>query len=101
VAFVKVTDRLEAYNGTRISMSGPQFLAKAREQEPETVRMILSRQADFQAAIAAVNEGHIYRFLSKPCEPGQLLAAVTDGLNQHRLITAEKVLLEQTISGSV
>jgi CheY-like chemotaxis protein len=82
-------------------MSGPQFLAKAREQEPETVRMILSGQADFQATIAAVNVGHIYRFLSKPCPPDQLLAAVTDGLNQHRLITAEKVLLEQTLSGSV
>jgi response regulator RpfG family c-di-GMP phosphodiesterase len=83
------------------SMSGPQFLAKVREQEPETVRMILSGQADLQATIEAVNEGHIYRFLSKPCPPDQLLAAVTDGLNQHRLITAEKVLLEQTLSGSV
>jgi response regulator RpfG family c-di-GMP phosphodiesterase len=83
------------------SMSGPQFLARVREQEPETVRMILSGQADLQATIAAVNEGHIYRFLSKPCPPDQLLAAVTDGLNQHRLITAEKVLLEQTLSGSV
>jgi CheY-like chemotaxis protein len=82
-------------------MSGPEFLAKAREQEPETVRMILSGQADFQATIAAVNVGHIYRFLSKPCPSDQLLAAVTDGLNQHRLITAEKVLLEQTLSGSV
>jgi response regulator RpfG family c-di-GMP phosphodiesterase len=83
------------------SMSGPQFLARVREQEPETVRMILSGQADLQATIEAVNEGHIYRFLSKPCPPDQLLAAVTDGLNQHRLITAEKVLLEQTLSGSV
>jgi len=83
------------------SMSGPQFLAKVREQDPETVRMILSGQADFQATIEAVNEGHIYRFLSKPCPPDQLLAAVADGLNQHRLITAEKVLLEQTLSGSV
>jgi DNA-binding NarL/FixJ family response regulator len=82
-------------------MSGSQFLAKAREQDPDAVRMILSGHADLQATIAAVNEGHIYRFLSKPCPPEQLLAAVTDGINQHRLITAEKVLLEQTLSGSV
>ncbi len=82
-------------------MSGPQFLAKVREYAPETVRVILSGQADFQATIAAVNEGHIYRFLSKPCPADQLLAAITDGLNQHRLITAEKILLEQTLSGSV
>jgi CheY-like chemotaxis protein len=83
------------------SMNGAQFLAKVREQEPDTVRMILSGQADLQATIAAVNEGHIYRFLSKPCPPDQLLAAVADGLKQHRLVTAEKVLLEQTLSGSV
>jgi response regulator RpfG family c-di-GMP phosphodiesterase len=83
------------------AMSGAQFLAKAREQEPDTVRMILSGQADLDATIAAVNEGHIYRFLSKPCAADQLLAAVEDGLRQHQLITAERVLLEQTLSGSV
>jgi response regulator RpfG family c-di-GMP phosphodiesterase len=82
-------------------MTGVQFLAKAREMRPDTVRMILSGQADLQAMIAAVNEGHIYRFLSKPCPADQLLAAIEDGLNQHRLLTAEKVLLEQTLSGCV
>src|ERR1700728_974894 len=82
-------------------MNGAQFLAKVRVQSPDTVRMILSGQADFQATIAAVNVGHIYRFLSKPCPPDQLLAAIEDGLKQHRLLTAEKVLLEKTLSGCV
>jgi response regulator RpfG family c-di-GMP phosphodiesterase len=82
-------------------MNGAQFLAKVREQNPGTVRMILSGQADLAATIAAVNEGHIYRFLSKPCPVDQLLAAIEDGLAQHRLLTAEKVLLEQTLSGCV
>ena len=83
------------------AMNGAQFLAQVREKHPDTVRMILSGQADLQATIAAVNEGHIYRFLSKPCAAPQLLAAVNDGITQHRLLTAEKVLLEQTLSGSV
>jgi response regulator RpfG family c-di-GMP phosphodiesterase len=82
-------------------MNGAQFLAKVREQSPDTVRMILSGQADLQATIAAVNEGHIYRFLSKPCPAEQLLVSIEDGLKQHRLLTAEKVLLEQTLSGCV
>jgi CheY-like chemotaxis protein len=82
-------------------MNGAQFLAKVREQSPDTVRMVLSGQADLQATIAAVNEGHIYRFLSKPCPSDLLLGAVLDGLNQYRLITAEKTLLEQTLNGSV
>ena len=83
------------------AMNGAQFLAKVREQEPNTVRMILSGHADLDATIAAVNEGHIYRFLTKPCPTDRLLAAVQDGLNQHRLLIAEKVLLEQTLSGAV
>jgi response regulator RpfG family c-di-GMP phosphodiesterase len=82
-------------------MNGAQFLAKVREQAPDTVRMILSGQADLQATIAAVNDGHIYRFLSKPCPSEQLLGAVEDGLKQYRLVTAERVLLEQTLNGSV
>jgi response regulator RpfG family c-di-GMP phosphodiesterase len=83
------------------NMNGAQFLANVREREPDSVRMILSGQADLQATIAAVNEGHIYRFLNKPCPPDQLLAAIEDGIKQHRLLTAEKVLLEQTLSGSI
>jgi CheY-like chemotaxis protein len=83
------------------AMNGAQFLAQVRQQQPDTVRMILSGQADLQATIAAVNEGHIYRFLSKPCPADQLLLAIEDGLKQYRLLTAEKVLLEQTLSGSV
>jgi response regulator RpfG family c-di-GMP phosphodiesterase len=82
-------------------MNGTQFLTKVREQNPDVVRMILSGQADLQATIDAVNEGHIYRFLSKPCAGDQLLLAIEDGLKQYRLVTAEKILLEQTLSGCV
>jgi response regulator RpfG family c-di-GMP phosphodiesterase len=82
-------------------MNGAQLLAKAREHCPDTVRMILSGQADLQATIAAVNEGHIYRFLNKPCSPEQLSKAVEEGLAQYRLVTMEKVLLEETLNGSI
>jgi len=81
-------------------MGGVQFLAKVREIAPHTIRMVLSGQADLASTIAAVNEGHIYRFLSKPCGSAQLLAAIEDGMEQYRLRTLEKVLLEQTLSGS-
>lgn len=49
------------------AMNGAQFLAKLRGQEPDTVRMILSGEADLDATLAAVKEGEIYRFLTKPC----------------------------------
>jgi CheY-like chemotaxis protein len=81
-------------------MTGAQFLARAQEICPEAVRMILSGQADLEATISAVNEGHIFRFLSKPIANEQLGLAIDAGLEQYRLVTAEKVLLEQTLAGA-
>jgi CheY-like chemotaxis protein len=81
--------------------NGAQFLKQVRELAPDTVRFILSGQADLQSTIASVNESQIHRFLCKPCPANQLLAAVEEGLKQYRLITAEKVLLEQTLSGAI
>ena len=83
------------------NMNGAQFLAKVRIQAPDTVRMILTGNADLDAAVAAVNEGHIFRFLTKPINFEQLLIAVNDGIRQHHLQTAEKVLLEETLTGAV
>jgi len=82
-------------------MDGVQFLSRVRELHPDTVRMILSGQSDLAATIAAVNEGNIFRFLSKPCTTQYLLAAVGTAVEQYQLLTAEKVLLEQTLSGAV
>jgi CheY-like chemotaxis protein len=82
-------------------MNGAQFLSKVRELAPDTVRVILSGQSDMQQTIAAVNEGNIFRFLSKPCDTQSLLAAVAMAVEQHRLINAEKVLLEHTLTGAV
>jgi response regulator RpfG family c-di-GMP phosphodiesterase len=82
-------------------MDGAVFLSRARDAHPNVVRMLLTGQADMQSAIAAVNEGQIFRFLTKPCPPPQLLAAADAAAEQHRLLTAEKVLLEQTLHGSI
>ncbi len=82
-------------------MDGATFLARARQVTPDAVRMLLTGQADIDAAIAAINEGQIFRFLTKPCPPPTLLASVGAAVDQHQLITAERVLLEQTLLGSI
>ncbi|MGA8709238.1 MAG: HD domain-containing phosphohydrolase [Steroidobacteraceae bacterium] len=82
-------------------MNGVQFLSRVRDLYPDTVRMILSGQSDLAATIASVNEGNIFRFLSKPCPTQHLIAAVGVGVEQYRLVMSEKVLLEQTLSGAV
>ncbi len=82
-------------------MNGADFLARVRAQAPHTVRMLLTGQTDLESAVRAVNEGQLFRFLTKPCPPAQLVAAIDAGVEQHRLVTAEKELLEQTLLGSV
>ena len=82
-------------------MDGVAFLSRVRQASPDTVRVLLTGQADLDAAIAAVNEGHIFRFLSKPCPQTVLVQALEAATEQHRLITAERVLLEQTLYGSI
>lgn len=82
-------------------MNGSEFLSKVRAASPDSIRMILSGQADMESTIAAVNEGHIFRFLTKPCSGEHLIEAVDSGLRQYELIHAEKELLEKTLGGVV
>ncbi len=82
-------------------MDGIQFLRRTKELSPETVRMMLSGHADLTNAINAVNEGNIFRFLTKPCPVDHLTKALQDGIDQYRLIRAEKELLDNTLKGSI
>jgi len=82
-------------------MDGATFLSKARQVAPETVRMLLTGQTDLDSAITAVNQGQIFRFLTKPCPTVALIIAVEAALEQHRLISAERVLLGQTLHRSI
>jgi len=82
-------------------MDGAEFLSRARKASPNAVRLLLTGQAEMTSAIAAVNEGQIFRFLTKPCPPATVMAAIDAAAEQNRLITAEKVLLEQTLHGSI
>jgi response regulator RpfG family c-di-GMP phosphodiesterase len=82
-------------------MDGATFLAKARAMRPDAVRILLTGHAEMQSAIAAVNDGQIFRFLTKPCPPAALLASIDAAAEQHRLVTAERVLLKQTLRGSI
>ena len=82
-------------------LDGAGLLARAREIAPFTSRLLLTGQADVNSAVAAVNEGQIMRFLWKPCPPEALISALELGVEQHRLVTAERELLERTVTGCV
>jgi len=82
-------------------MNGIEFLTAVKQRFPDTVRMMLTGHADLQTAVDAVNTGSIFRFLTKPCPPETFADALAGGIEQYRLITAERDLLQKTLTGSV
>ncbi|MBU1247669.1 MAG: response regulator [Proteobacteria bacterium] len=82
-------------------MDGITFLNKVRKLAPETVRVILTGYADLENAMASVNTGGVFRFLTKPCEMGAITDVLKTCVKQFELVTAEKVLLERTLKGCI
>jgi response regulator RpfG family c-di-GMP phosphodiesterase len=82
-------------------MDGVRFLAQARAIAPDTVRIMLTGNADQETAVEAINGGSIFRFLTKPCPSEKMAKALAAGIEQYRLVTAEKDLLEKTLRGAV
>ncbi len=97
-------------------MCGSEFLAIAARRYPETVRITLTGQATVAAAVRAINEGRIFRFLQKPCNPRDFIAVVTaafdhrtsvshplgQGLSANQLATLsarEQAVLAQLLDG--
>ena len=68
------------------SMDGVSLLYLIRQAAPETVRVLLTGNADVEAAISAVNQGNVFRFLTKPCPPAALMRELEASVKQYRLI---------------
>lgn len=80
---------------------GIQLLSSIKARWPDTIRIMLTGAADVQTATDAINEGSIFRFLSKPCGKEAMAKTLTAALLQYRLVMAEKELLEQTLTGCI
>ena len=82
-------------------MDGVEFLQKALEQAPLTVRMVLTGYADIKSAIELVNKGKIFRFHTKPSPANDVKFAIDAAVEQYRLLIVEKDLLNRTVRGTV
>ncbi|HWG31937.1 MAG TPA: HD domain-containing phosphohydrolase [Steroidobacteraceae bacterium] len=82
-------------------MDGASLLHRVMSHYPDATRILLTGDPGRDAAAAAVNQGQIFRFLTKPCPPDQLQAAVESGVMQHRLVNAERSILKETLIGCI
>ena len=82
-------------------MNGIEFLREVAIASPDTSRLMLTGNADMETPIQAVNQGHVLSFLSKPCDEEALAAAIQAGIAQHQTVRAQRMLIEQSLSGSI
>ncbi|HEX3314416.1 MAG TPA: response regulator [Gemmataceae bacterium] len=77
--------------------TGVELLEKARIRHPHAIRLLFTGYADVEAIIAAINHGHIYRFLRKPWQPQELEEAVTEAAREYeRLVREADAMLHLT-----
>ena len=82
-------------------MDGASLLHEIRMRRPDVTRILLTGEAGRDAAIRAVNEGQIFRFLTKPCPIEELREAIEAGVIQNRLTHAERAVLQETLIGCI
>ncbi|MBS8260650.1 response regulator [Roseibium polysiphoniae] len=82
-------------------MDGIKLLGVISRKAPSITRIMLTGNNDQKTAMNAVNDGRIFRFITKPCDSESLLKTIEEGIAHHRTIVAERELLEQTLSGSI
>lgn len=80
-------------------MTGSELLGKVRRKHPATCRIMLSGHSDMSAALQAINEGRISRYLLKPVSAEELVAAIDDALKERR--DSERILDLSQLAGNV
>lgn len=75
------------------NMTGVELLRRAKEERPEAVRMVFTGYADIKAVIDAVNQGGIYRYLTKPWDPDELVTALRQACEHYDRLSQRRLLL--------
>lgn len=82
-------------------MNGLEFIQSSREKCKESVFLMLTGNGDQHTAVDAINTGQIFRFLTKPCPQDLLESSIRAAIRQYEIVTAERVLLRDTLTGSI
>jgi response regulator RpfG family c-di-GMP phosphodiesterase len=82
-------------------MSGIAVLEKAAQIAPDVTRILLTGDAEISSAVDAINRGNLFRFVLKPCPPDLLRSTLAAATEQHWLMRAERVLLQDTLKGCI
>jgi len=76
-------------------MDGVTFLSRARELQPDAVRLMITGYADIEATIEAVNKANIFQYIAKPFEPDEIRQIVATAVEKYRLVRHNRRLQEE------
>ena len=82
-------------------MDGIEFLVRALELSPDTVCAMLTGNSDQETAVRAVNEGHVFRFLNKPCPSSEVIDAIQACYEHHKNLHAKRLVEEKALDGGI
>jgi signal transduction histidine kinase len=101
----RASDGLELMNRERVQvvmsdqcmpdMTGVELLCRVKEAHPEAVRLLFTAYSDLDAVIDAINEGNVYRYISKPWEVEELKATLKQAYEHYQLQEERRLLLVQ------
>ncbi len=80
-------------------MPGSRLLAWIAEHCPEVMRIVLTGHATAETAIRAINQGAVYHFFTKPCDPVQLAVVIRKALEHKELVEENRRLLAASRQG--
>jgi signal transduction histidine kinase len=76
-------------------MTGVQFLSDIKEPYPDATRLLFTGYADIRAVIDAINQGNVYRYITKPWDPDELQTVIREACERHDLIVQRRELVDQ------
>jgi signal transduction histidine kinase len=75
--------------------TGVEFLTHIRGEHPDAVRLLFTGYADIRAVIEAINQGNVFRYLTKPWDPDELQAVIRQGCERYDMIVERKHLMDE------
>lgn len=82
-------------------MNGAQLLEAVRQKSPATMRLLLTGAADVGSAIAAINQGEIYRYLTKPWDDAEMIATIRSAIELAQAAKAREARLRASYVSSI
>src|SRR5437773_1173055 len=76
-------------------MTGVEFLSQVRGDHPEAIRLLFTGYADLKAVVDAINQGNVYRYITKPWDPDDLQIIIRQASEQYDLLVERKRLLAE------